>query len=107
MFESFTQSWDECLTPEGIPTLQCAFIAFNNVINGAIVLSGVVAVFFIIWAGFKFVTSQGNMEQVASARQTFFYALIGLIFVILAYSIFNFVLDDLFGIESPGQFIEE
>lgn len=98
MLDGITKSWDDCLTPEGIPTLSCAFVAINNVINAAIVLAGVTAVFFMIWSGYKFIMSQGDAEAISTARQTFFYALFGFLFVIFAFAIFNFVLDDIFGI---------
>lgn len=100
MFGGLIQSWDVCLSPEGIPTLNCIFVAFNNVINAAIVLSGVVAMFFMMWAGYKFISSQGDAEAISAARQTFFYAIIGMLFVVFAFVVFNFVLEDLFGLSS-------
>lgn len=100
MLDGIVQPWDVCLSADGIPTLSCIFVAFNNVINAAIVLSGIVALFFMMWAGYKFIMSQGDAEAISTARQTFLYAVIGIFFVIFAFVIFNFVLQDLFGLSS-------
>lgn len=54
---------------------------------------GVAAVVMIMVAGFKFITSQGDANQVASARNTAIYAGVGLVVVALAQSIIIFVLD--------------
>lgn len=37
----------------------------------------VVVVFFVVFAGFKFVVAQGNPEKIAQAKQMLFYTLIG------------------------------
>ena len=36
-----------------------------------------IAVIFIIWAGFLFVTARGNEDQITKAKTTFFWAIIG------------------------------
>lgn len=40
-------------------------------------IAGVVAVIFIIWAGFKYVTAQGNEKKIQEAHQNLLWVLIG------------------------------
>ena len=58
---------------------------------------GVVAVFAIIFGGFKYITSGGDSSGVTSAKNTILYAVIGLIVALLAYAIINFVIDSVLG----------
>lgn len=54
-------------------------------------LGAVVAVFFVMYGGFRFITSQGEPENAASARQTIINAIIGLVITIASASIVSFV----------------
>jgi hypothetical protein len=56
---------------------------------------GALAVIVILYAGFKFVTSQGNPQEAASARKTIIYALVGLAIALSAEAIVTFVLKGL------------
>lgn len=87
MFE--TSDWESC-TIDGIPTLKCIFVAANNVLSAALVIAGIAAVILIIISGYKFVTSEGDPERVDSAKKTLTYAIAGLIFIILSFSIIAF-----------------
>ncbi len=90
-FASFTSlSWDSC-TIEGVPTLSCIWVVLSNVINFALGASAVVALFFIIFSGIKYITSRGDEEQIANAKKTLTYAIIGLVFILLSFTIFNFI----------------
>jgi amino acid transporter len=46
-----------------------------------------IVVFFIIYAGFLFVSARGNEEQLEKAKRTFFWAVIGAILVVGAFAI--------------------
>lgn len=63
-----------------------------TVINVISTLIGIVAVFMIIFAGFKYITSGGDSSNVASAKTTIIYAIVGLIIVAMAQLIVRFVL---------------
>lgn len=63
-----------------------------KIINILSALIGVVAVFMIIFAGFRYITSGGNDSGVAAAKKTILYALIGLVIVALAQLIVKFVI---------------
>ena len=54
---------------------------------------GIVAVVMIIIGGLRYITSGGNDTNVASAKNTLLYAIIGLIIVSLAQLIVRFVLN--------------
>ena len=52
--------WGSCVSSEGVATLECIPVVVQNVINALIVIAGIVAVFMIIWAGYKYVMSEGD-----------------------------------------------
>jgi len=56
----------------------------------------IIAIFFIILGGIKIVTASGDMKKIEAARQTVFYAIIGLAVTILAFVILQ-VIQFLFG----------
>ena len=64
----------------------------REVINVLSVAVGLVAIIMIIIGGFRYVTSGGKQESVASAKNTILYAVIGLVIVALAQVIVRFVL---------------
>ncbi len=53
---------------------------------------GIVTVIYIVIAGFQLVTSQGDSQSIAKARQTIIYACVGLAIVVLAEAIISVVL---------------
>jgi uncharacterized membrane protein len=57
---------------------------------------GVVSVIFIIIGGVQFVSSTGDPAKVSRARDTIIYALVGLVVAIVAGSIIQFVLTNLY-----------
>lgn len=63
-----------------------------NLVNLLTIIIGIVAVIMIIIGGFKFITSNGDSNRIASARQTIIYAIVGLIIVALAQFIVRFIL---------------
>lgn len=64
-----------------------------DIINIFSLIVGIIAVIMIIFAGFKYITSGGNQENVKTAKQAIIYAIIGLIIVALAQIIVKFVLN--------------
>jgi hypothetical protein len=69
----------------------------TTIINVLIGVLGIVAVIVIIFAGIQFVTSSGDAQKVAKAKNTILYGVIGLLIALLAYPIVNFVLSSVFG----------
>jgi hypothetical protein len=64
----------------------------KRVINLLTWLTGGLAVIYVIAGGFKFMTSGGNSDSVASARKMILYALVGIAVVILSNVIISFVI---------------
>ncbi|MGF7229098.1 MAG: pilin [Candidatus Saccharibacteria bacterium] len=54
-------------------------------------ISGAIALLIIVIAGFQYVTSQGNPQSVAKAKNAIIYAGVGLVVLILANAIVAFV----------------
>ena len=77
--------------PDGTGTDQIWILA-GEIINWILIIAGIVAVGFIIFAGIRYVTSGGDAEKVKSAKNTLLYAIIGLLIAALALVIVNLVL---------------
>jgi TRAP-type C4-dicarboxylate transport system permease small subunit len=57
------------------------------IINIVMILMVPVIVFFIIYAGFKYVTARGNASQVEEASQSLLYAILGGVLILGAFAI--------------------
>ena len=65
--------------------------SITNILNWILGLIGVVCVIVMIIGGVQYMTSTGDPGKVKKAKDTIMYAIIGLIVVILAAAIVNFV----------------
>lgn len=65
----------------------------TNVINIFSVVVGIIAVIMIIFGGFRYITSGGDSNNISSAKNTIIYAIIGLVIVVFAQFIVQFVLN--------------
>ena len=61
--------------------------------EGLLRLSGLVAVFFVIVGGFKYVTSQGNADKTSSAQKTIINSLAGLVIAASASVLVSFLIN--------------
>lgn len=62
-----------------------------TITNWFLFVVGAIAVIMLIFGGFKYITSGGDASNVTSAKNTILYAVIGLVVVVLAGTIVNFV----------------
>lgn len=76
---------------DGIATLACIPAIFQLLIYWALIFAGVIAVFIIALSGFKFVTSGGDPKRVGAARQTFIWAIIGLVIILTSFFVINLI----------------
>lgn len=61
------------------------------VISGALALLGVIFLALIFYAGYDWMTARGEEEKVTKAKDTITRAIIGIIIVVGAYAIYNFI----------------
>ncbi len=61
------------------------------IVQGALTLVGIAFLVLMVYAGFLWMTARGNEEQVNQAKNTLIAAIIGIIVVVGAYAIANFV----------------
>lgn len=66
-----------------------------KVTNLVALVTGVIAVGIIIFAGFRFITAGSNPDSVRAAREMLIYAVIGLVVIVFARTIIVFVADKL------------
>lgn len=64
----------------------------SGVITVALIGAAIIALFFLIWGGIRWITSGGDKAKVDSARQTIIASIIGLIIALLAFFIITVVL---------------
>lgn len=63
----------------------------TTIINYFLGILGLIAVAFLIYAGVLMVTAGGAEEQVTKARKIIMYAVIGIVIILLSYTIVTFV----------------
>ena len=73
-------------------------ILVANIIRIALGLLGIVAVGLILYAGFKWMTAQGDAKQVDEAKRILTQAVIGLLIIVSAYAIASFIINSLLGV---------
>ena len=66
-----------------------------KVTNLVALVTGVIAVVIIIYAGFRFITGGSNSDSVRAAREMLIFAVVGLVVIVFARTIIVFVADKL------------
>lgn len=59
------------------------------------VIAGIAAVIVLIIAGFKYVTAEGDPKEVSSAKNTIIYALVGIVVIVAARALIEFVVSSI------------
>lgn len=85
-FKSFKDSG--CLA-DGIPTLKCLEVVFNNILFLSSMLVILILFVMIVIGAFQYLSSRGNPEVLKKAQQTILYAFIGLILFLSSYLVIN------------------
>ena len=62
-----------------------------EVIRLMLLLAGAIAVVFVIIGGYQYVTSGGSEEQAEKGKKTLINAIIGIVIIILSYTIINVI----------------
>lgn len=71
--------------------------AIRLIANFFLVLVAIIALIILVLGGVRYITSQGDEDAVASAKNTILYAGVGLLVIGLSAAIVNFVLNSLQG----------
>ncbi len=82
-------SGQDCDTANGSAELSGVVEAVIRILQ---VFAGLLSVFYLIYAGIKFITSSGGSDGVKTAKNTILYVAVGLIVVLIAEGIIRFVL---------------
>lgn len=85
-----TGSDSDSTTTVNIPTTSEADLLTNG-LNIVYFVAGAVAVIVIIFAGIMYATSSGDAGRVAKAKNLLTYSIVGLIVVLVAFTITSFV----------------
>jgi cytosine/uracil/thiamine/allantoin permease len=62
-----------------------------TILEIALGLVGLIAILFLVWGGFQYITSAGDEEKLGKAKGTMINALIGLAIVLLAYALVRII----------------
>ncbi len=91
-----------CITPpvngQGNDPVQSVGGLFTFLIRAVISIAALVTLVYMLWGGFDWVTSNGEKEKIQKAQMKITYAVIGIIFIILSFSIFGVVAGNMLGI---------
>lgn len=75
-----------------LPRIGASSAQLSQILTIVFTTFGALAVLMIVIGGLRFVSAQGNPSEIAKARQTILYALIGLVLAISAQIIVGFVI---------------
>ncbi len=85
----------DCAASTGL-TNQDPRLVVGRIINVALSLLGTIAVTLIVYAGFLWMTAGGNDDQITKARGIIYAAIIGLVIILSAYAISNFIIGNIY-----------
>lgn len=81
----------------GLPADQPLEEQILRIANVALLLVGVLALAFLVYGGFRYVTSRGDSEEVEAAKRIIIYAVIGLVVIGVAAAVVQFVIQGVLG----------
>jgi amino acid transporter len=77
-------TWGTTRPPANVPTDITG--AIMNITNWILGFIAIIATLVIIWGGVQYLTAAGNEDQVANAKKTISYGIIGVVIAGLAYA---------------------
>lgn len=94
------QKLTDCMTQLDLSN---TIVLVNVIVRVAFGLAGIIALIYLIYSGYLYMTSIGNPDSVAAAKQKLMLTVLGLVIIICAYLLVNFILIELTGktIEKP------
>lgn len=80
----------DCLTQLN---LNDTIVMVNVIVRIALGLAGIITLIFLIYAGYLYMTSLGNPDSIAKAKNKLLYTSLGLLLIIIAYALVVFILN--------------
>ena len=68
-----------------------------NIIKAALGILGIVAVVIVLWGGVMWMTAGGSEDKVGKAKKILFSGIIGLVIILSAFALTQFVVNQLIG----------
>ena len=100
----------EAATTAGFGSKTNVYQVAARLINGFLTILGIVSTYFILTAGFMWMTSGGNAEKVLAAKTTLKNAFLGLLLILISYSLTLYITNALMvstGLRlTPGERVE-
>lgn len=93
---------DTSCVVDGVPTLQCFEVIFENILKIASGLVVLVLFLMFVMGAFTYLTSAGDAEKVAKARSTFMWAVIGTVLFLGSFLILKII--ELLFLDTAGGF---
>jgi len=62
---------------------------FNSGLDIILLIAGILAVFYLVWAGIQYISAGGSAEKTKVARAAILHAVIGIIVIVASYTIVN------------------
>lgn len=86
-------SWADCLSGpnQDVATLACIPVVLNNLIGFLAFFAGAIAVFLLMYAGLKFITSEGDPQKIAGARRTLVFVMWGAAVIVSSFVILTLI----------------
>ena len=82
----------------GIGTQQTLPAMAGSIINVVLGFLGILLLFYMLYAGFLWMTAGGDTKKVEKAQSIITQAIIGLLIIVMAFAISNFVLGSLINV---------
>lgn len=83
-----SSSFNNPLDPGKFPTITDLIVAIMNV---AIIIATPIVIFYLIFAGFKYVVARGNPEKVQEASRALLYGVIGGVVILASVAILTII----------------
>lgn len=85
----------QSISIENLPQVDSGSSEIKLILSIVFTLIGAMSLLVITIAGFRYIVSRGEPQEIARAKNSIIYALVGLVVSILAFSIVNFVVGNL------------
>jgi hypothetical protein len=87
MFAALAQSVPP-ITPVPIVGSVTLIELFTTVVRWLLLIAGIIAVLYLIFGGFQYLTAGGDSDRVTKAKTTIVNAIIGIIVIALAFAVY-------------------